>query len=80
MYAYLHRFKFKVCHKINFWLLGSITPENARQQLKTAIGEKDKKSLVTTIKESVSTGLPGLDVDIQEARDVLYKLEGVKGG
>ena len=51
-----------------------------REQLKTAIQEQDQKTLDAAIKESISAGLPGLDADIQEARDALYKLEGGTGG
>lgn len=51
-----------------------------RPQLKTAIKSKDKKVLEAAITESISAGLPGLEADIQEAREALYKMEGHKGG
>lgn len=70
----------KIDTKINFKLPGSLSFENVRERLKAALKSKDKKLLDATIKESVSAGFPGLDVDIQEARETLFKLEGGKGG
>lgn len=70
----------KLWNIIKFRLLGSITLETVRPQLKTAIKSKDKKVLEAAIKESISAGLPGLEADIQEAREALYKMEGHKGG
>lgn len=70
----------KIDTKINLKLPGSLSFENVRERLKAALKSKDKKLLDATIKESVSAGFPGLDADIQEARETLFKLEGGKGG
>lgn len=51
-----------------------------RQQLKEAIEEKDKRKLNKVIKMCVSAGLPGLEADIQKARETLHVLKGGKEG
>lgn len=59
---------------------GLLSPEDTRQRLKYAIKSKNKKLLDAAIKESTSSGLPGLHSEIQEARETLHKLKSGKGG
>ena len=70
----------KTYNEIDFRLSGSFSLEGLRERLKAAFKSKDKKLLDATIQESISAGLPGLDADIHNAREALFKLEGGKGG
>lgn len=63
-----------------FLSLGSKSPDYYRDQLKQSINQKDKTALQCAIKQSVASGLPGLDSDIYRARNTLNLLEGGMGG
>lgn len=67
-------------HKMGGGYGGTITPEIVRPKLKAAIESKDTNAIDTIVRQSTSLGLPGLEVDIQEARENKYKLDGSKGG
>lgn len=56
------------------------SPESLRAQLHEAMKAKDRTMLDTLIYECVSVGMPELDADIQEARNVADILRGGSGG
>lgn len=59
---------------------GARSPELLRDQLREAIRYKDKKILRDILKDCLSVGFPELDTDIQQAREVLDKMQGGRGG
>ena len=61
-------------------LPGSKSPETLREQLSSAMKQKDKIMLEKAINECVAAGFSELDSNIHQARDLLNILAGGRGG
>lgn len=69
------------CYKnVHIRLLGTVTAENIRENLRDAIIEKDKRKLDKILSKCVAVGLPELQEDIQQARSISNIFAGGTGG
>lgn len=63
-----------------FQLIGSVSVKSLRDKLQKAMKTKDKRLLDSAIRETVVAGIPELETDLQQARNMSDILSGGSGG